>query len=279
MTSQSFEIDIKCLRELIKNTPNAIIYFKNMPAELQILAFENSSARSALITQIHNPTKEFQIRAVKETVFYFKDPYIKYFPNACEEVQIAAITSSIQNLQYINSPTTLVLETAVKIDTDAMKYITSPGVKLQELAIDLNPTSIVHFKNIASPALQKKAIEKDPSCIRYVRQLPELQLLAVKQDPMVIRHIINPTEEAQLEAVSQNGMLIQFLRKIPRNARNHLQRQASYEVQLAAVKQNGLALQFIRRARREVQKNAVRQNADAFIYVKNPNLEIKLISV
>jgi protein tyrosine phosphatase (PTP) superfamily phosphohydrolase (DUF442 family) len=84
----------------------------------------------------------------------------------------------------------------------------------------------------------------------------EAQLEAVKQDGLTIRYIHNPSEAIKLVAVKQYGNAIRFIHN------------PSEEVQLEAVKQNGLTIQYIEDPSEEVQLEAVKQNEDSIQFFK-----------
>ena len=91
----------------------------------------------------------------------------------------------------------------------------------------------------------------------------QAQLEAVKQDGYAIQYIKNPSEQAQLEAVKQNGMAIQYIKN------------PSEQLQLEAVKQNGMAIQYIKNPSEQVQLEAVKQHGYAIQFIKNPSEQVK----
>ena len=95
----------------------------------------------------------------------------------------------------------------------------------------------------------------------------EQQLDAVTQNGRSIQYIKNPSEEMKLVAVTINGNAIQFI-VFP-----------SEKVQLAAVSQNGYSIQFIKYPSISVQLAAVTQYGLSIKIIKDPSILVQLAAV
>ena len=107
---------------------------------------------------------------------------------------------------------------------------------------------------------------------KFIRKYPELKDFYDKVLPMNnyewwILHNRQPTEQEQLEAVKQKGMVIQYIKK------------PSEEMKLEAVKQDGLAILYIKKPSEEMKLEAVKQNGLAIHFIKNPSEEVQLAAV
>lgn len=74
------------------------------------------------------------------------------------------------------------------------------------------------------------------------------------------------SEEKQIEAVRQNGLLIKYI----------FTPTLSDEVKLVAVKQNGWVIQFIPNPTEEMYLEAIKQNSYSIQYIDNPTYEMQL---
>ena len=75
----------------------------------------------------------------------------------------------------------------------------------------------------------------------------------------------NMSEQEQLEAVREDGLLIQYIDN------------PSEKVQIEAVSRNGLAIQYINNPSEEVQIEAVRMSGAAIEYIHKPSKYVKSI--
>jgi hypothetical protein len=92
------------------------------------------------------------------------------------------------------------------------------------------------------------ALVKNKEFIEILNTDRKLQLEAVKQNGHIIQYIRDPDKEVQLSAVKQDGWSIQWIQNPDK------------EVQLTAVKQDGLNIRFIQNPDKEVQLEAIKQN-------------------
>ena len=91
------------------------------------------------------------------------------------------------------------------------------------------------------------------------------QLEAVREDGLLIQYIDNPSEKVQIEAVSRNGLAIRYIDN------------PSEKVQLEAVSRDGLIIKYINNPSERVQLEAVSSNGLAIQYIENPSEYIKSI--
>jgi len=165
--------------------------------------------------------------------------------------------------------------TAIDIGNTDTKYLT-PKVQEALLAKDRNAGKIFFHIKEAVPSFKLsedesflKSLVKDyPKNIKHIKNPSEaVQLEAVNQDSNTIEHIEKPSEAVQLAAVNKDGHAI-----------NHI-KNPSEKVQLAAVEQNGHAIKHIKNPSEAAQLEAVTKNGKALESIENPSEKVQLAAV
>jgi len=127
-----------------------------------------------------------------------------------------------------------------------------------------------HFEEAQLMDEQDKEVSFKPFDKKYtwvfnhIKFTEEEQLNAVTQDGYAIQFIKNPSEKVQLAAVSKNGYAIKYIKN------------PSEKVQITAVSKNGYVIEFIKNPSEKVQLAAINQNGYAIVNIKNPSEKIKL---
>lgn len=130
-------------------------------------------------------------------------------------------------------------------------------------AIEYNPTNIKYVKDIPEDVVFK-VIKKDGRLIRYIKDpTEEMQLEAIRQEPNSIKWIKNPSEKIKLEVVKLRGSSIQFINN------------PTEEMQLEAIKQSETAIRYIYNPSEEVQLEAIKHNSHNIGYIYHPTENVK----
>jgi hypothetical protein len=103
--------------------------------------------------------------------------------------------------------------------------------------------------------------------LKLVEQTPELCLEAVKQDGMALQSVKKQTPKLCLEAIKKNGRALRFVKE------------QTPELCLAAIKKNGRALRFVKEQTPELCFEAVKQNGMALEFVKEQTPELCLEAI
>ena len=138
------------------------------------------------------------------------------------------------------------------------------------------PTQAVFFSTNAIKVLEvipnrfeSKPLKKPISTIKNPSE--QAKLIAVTQDGNAIKYIKNPSEELQLAAVQQNGLAIEWIIKKGITP--------SEKVQLTAVTQNVGSIKYIKNPSEKLQLAAVTENTDTIRWMDNPSEAVQLATV
>jgi hypothetical protein len=143
------------------------------------------------IKYIENPSEEFQLEAVNQSVWA-----IQYIKNPSEQVQLEAVKQNSYTVQYIKNPSEQVQLEAVKQNSDLILHIENPTEKVQLEAIKQSGWAIRHIKN-PSEQVQLEVVKRNIDLIQFIEKPTEkVQLEAIKKDPFLFHFIQNPCEQA-----------------------------------------------------------------------------------
>ena len=135
----------------------------------------------------------------------------------------------------------------VAVDTcpAVVQYLTSTLLDCTPLPFTIYPliSSVSDFGNCVYARASRRAVEKDPSMLRFVdsvlqKECPEIVRIAVSGDGIALRFASEPMKDRRanvMVAVENNGLALQFASDGMKNDR---------AIVMAAVKNNGLALHY-----------------------------------
>jgi len=202
----------KVMRAAVSNDPYAMEFIQTPSKAIQIAAIKNKSYGDGVALQfIKEPSEEL----LKQAVSIGNGGAIEYIENPSEELQLLAVKRGEDALESIKNPSDKVLLTAVKAHEESIRYIENPSEELQLIAVQKKGSTIRFIKQ-RTEAVKLAAVRQAGYCITYIPEPSEaLQLEAIKQtgdsyDP-AIQYIRNPTEKAQLLAVSFDKDNIKYI--------------------------------------------------------------------
>ncbi|MCC0726709.1 DUF4116 domain-containing protein [Clostridioides sp. ZZV14-6045] len=102
-----------------------------------------------------------------------------------------------------------------------------------------------------------------------------IDLYWIRKYPWALKYAEKQTYDMCLEAVTQNGLLLEDVRWDELN----LTKEQIYNLYIIAVRQDGLALRYIKNQTEEICMEAVKQDGRALKYVKNQTEEICIEAV
>jgi hypothetical protein len=149
----------------------------------------------------------------------------------------------------------------------SIQFMGELSYEMQKHAILINPMSIRYMKNSSEEFKLSSVISNGLMIKHFENPSENLQLAAIKSEYKAIQFINNPSEAIQIAAIQIGGYynydVINFIKNPTENAK------------LEAVNQNGYAIQFIEDPSEVVQMAAVKNNENAYFYIKNPTDNIK----
>lgn len=177
-------------KEVIKNAKD----INNMSDDQQITMIKNNSD---MFKKINNPSEKVQIAAVKFLGFL-----IQYIDNPSEQVQIEAVQESGNNIKYLIKNGIKASEdvqlVAVNTDTESVQYIKGPSEKVQLLAVHKNTYAIKYLKNPTEKVILK-AINQNAKAIMYVyNPSDEAKIAAIKKSEDAIEYMVPNDEHKKL---------------------------------------------------------------------------------
>ena len=161
---------------------------------------------------------------------------------------------------------------AIKNAYNVTSYIRNFSERVQLAMVERNSSSIEIIIDKCVDVSEKIKLAAVKSCgysIIYIKDpSEELQLEAVKNRGLVLETLscMTNSEKIILEAINQNGLAYKYIKD----------RDNSEEIKLAAVKENGEAIQFITNPSQEIKLEAVRQTYKAIKYIKEPNTILQI---
>ena len=152
--------------------------------------------------------------------------------NEVEYLHLYVVKSNPCALIWIKDPSLLVIETALKENSNLLKVHQFQNTRIQLIAVQL---AWMNVRYINSPS-------------------ERVQMAAVLENFTALMYIKNPTEAVQLTAVTSGRYAISYIHS------------PSIKIQLAAVQKDGLAIKYIHKPSKAVRAAALQQNSKALDY-------------
>lgn len=189
-----------------------------------------------------------------------KYPEYLYFMNQTPELCHFAITTNGLALKYIKMKTPELCTIAVEQNPKALEYVIDQTPMLAMLAIKKDVNTLKYVKN-QTDEICKFAMNIDMLALQHVRNInTELFQITSKKKFNILKHV-NQTHELCRAAVSQNGLLLEFVK-------NEFKTKIICEI---AVRQNGLAIKFVPIQTPELCQLACQNNNLAIAYINHPD--------
>jgi hypothetical protein len=256
---------------------NQIKKFQSLPATEQI---EYIKRDLKLAGYINNPSEDLLLQIVRNDGWAISELINNGF-NVSKKVLLAAVNSKPAAIEAIQNPDEDVQLMAVDTDPFAIMFIT-PQHSITPRVLELyksktyeDYTFPIDIKSIGNPTeeQQLEALIMNPWTIKDIinkgiKPSEAVQIRALEGDPSLIRFIKNPSENVQLTAVTLDGMVIEHI--LDKNIN------PSKNVQLAAVDRNVRAVAFVSE---EVQISTVKKNPKAIKFIKSPSEAVQIAAI
>jgi len=147
-----------------------------------------------------------------------KDLIDKLFPHLSKQYDEDSIINQIEKLEIVSFSqcfiiTEKIISAIIKVNTEEIQYVNKPSLKLQRLAIEVDPSSFQYFSDKAPYAIKKLAILKEPSNLKHIKKpTPALCHLAVSTGAFAIQYIENPSISLQQIAIRKHPVMIQYIK-------------------------------------------------------------------
>jgi hypothetical protein len=176
--------------ETVKIAPDFIQYIK--PENRTEQVWNTVINRDAKLLSYATNGEKHITKAIMEKAIRLHGNNIQYYPNAPEELGLAAVQQNPDSIRFIKNPTRKVQWAAINADkSSSLQHISEPT---EEMCIE--------------------AVKKNWTNLRYIKnQTEEMCNIALKQDGLAIQFVKNPTDEMCSFALEQNILAIQYIKK------------------------------------------------------------------
>jgi hypothetical protein len=240
---------------------------------------------NCMLKDVEIQTPEVCFNAVSKNAYD-----LLYIKEQTSELCLAAVRQNPRIIKYIDPKyqTAEIALAVVKKEGWLLEYI-DPQVQTDEVCLTAIHSSRSAIRDVANqkPEYCMEALKAGARLgdIKTQFRTQEIVNYAIQKEPSDISYINNPSEELQLEAVRQDGTVIQFihapispavlLAAVEQNADAFKHIKPKYytpEICLAAVKGNGFFLHKIANQTPELCKAAVAQDPKWERFVKNKSM-------
>ncbi len=189
---------------------------------------------------------------------------LEFIENQTEELCIDAIKNNIYSFKYIKNKTNTINKTILNIDGNMIQYIFNQTKELCNIAINQNINSFKFIKN-KTYELNKQILNKNGLLLEFIEnQTEELCFIAIKNNINAYNFVKDKTYDIDHYFLNNNNIKIFELYK----------NIELYEILKNILNKNGLLLEFIENQTEELCIIAIKNNINAYNFVKHKTYEI-----